>query len=402
MRPPAPLAGKSILLGVTGGIAAYKAADLASMLMQLGASVHTLMTPAATGFVTEETFSALTQNRVYSDVLEPWVGEFTGHVSLGQTADAFVIAPATANTIAKLAHGLADDMVTATALVCTAPLIIAPAMEHSMYHHPATQANLATLAERGAIIVGPDSGRLASGEYGDGRLVAMTAVAGAVRNAIGRQLGSLKGQRVLVTAGGTHEAMDPVRYVGNRSSGRMGYALAQAVIDRGGEVTLISGPSNLVPPVGATFVQIESAQQMHDAVHAHLAGADAIVMTAAVADYRPADVHSEKIKKSDSNIDLTLRLERNTDIIASLRNESLVRVGFAAETNDHIANATAKLRNKNLDMVVVNDAVDTIGSLSSQATLVTRDHEPESLPRMVKERLAIVIVDRLAALLNAK
>lgn len=402
MRPPVPLDGKSILLGVTGGIAAYKAADLASMLMQLGASVHTLMTPAATGFITPETFSALTQNRAYSDVLEPWVGDFTGHVSLGQTADAFVIAPATANTLAKLAMGLADDMVTATALVCSAPLIIAPAMEHSMFHHPATQANLRTLADRGAIIVGPDSGRLASGDYGDGRLTAMTAVAGAVRSAIGHRLGSFRGKTIIVTAGGTHEAMDPVRYVGNRSSGRMGYAIAQAVIDRGGNATLITGPSNLTPPVGARVVQIESALQMHDAVHAHLPGSDAIVMTAAVADFRPAEVRLEKIKKTDSNLDLSLPLERNTDIIASLRDESLVRVGFAAETNDHIANATSKLHKKNLDMVVVNDAVDTIGSLSSQATLVTRDREPEALPRMVKERLAIVIVDRVAALLNAK
>ena len=402
MRPPEPLAGKSVLLGVTGGIAAYKAADLASMLMQLGASVHTLMTTAATGFVAPETFSALTQNRVYSDVLEPWVGDFSGHVSLGQTADAFVIAPATANTIAKLAIGLADDMVTATALVCTAPLIIAPAMEHSMFHHPATQSNLRTLADRGAIIVGPDSGRLASGEYGDGRLVPMSAIAGAVRNAIGLQHGAFKGKRVIVTAGGTHEAMDPVRYVGNRSSGRMGYAIAQAVIDRGGEVTLISGPSNLTPPVGANVVQIESAQQMHDAVHANLPGANAIVMTAAVADYRPANVQAEKIKKTDSNLDLSLQLERNIDIIASLRDEHLIRVGFAAETNDHVANATAKLIKKNLDMVIVNDAVDTIGSLSSQATLVTRDNAPESLPRMLKERLAVVIVDRLSALLMSE
>jgi phosphopantothenoylcysteine decarboxylase/phosphopantothenate--cysteine ligase len=399
LRPPAPLEGRRLLLGVTGGIAAYKAADLASMLAQLGASITVLMTKAATGFITPETFSALTQNPVYDDVLQPWVGDFTGHISLGLTADAFIIAPATANTIAKLAFGMSDDMVSATALVCTAPLIVAPAMEHNMFHHPATQANLQTLRDRGAIIVGPDSGRLASGEWGDGRLAPMALVAGAARRAIAKATGSLGGKHILVTAGGTHEAMDPVRFIGNRSSGRMGYGIAQAVIDAGGDVTLITGPSMLVPPVGAGVIPVESAQQMHDAVHASLEHADAIVMTAAVADYRPKHVRSEKIKKTDSNLDLSLELERNADIIASVSDKPLLRVGFAAETSNHLENAQKKLLSKKLDMVIVNDAVDTIGATTSQATLVTDGTEPVVLPRMIKERLAIEVVDRIAQLL---
>ncbi|MDQ2683246.1 MAG: bifunctional phosphopantothenoylcysteine decarboxylase/phosphopantothenate--cysteine ligase CoaBC [Chloroflexota bacterium] len=402
VRPPVPLEGKRVLLGVTGGIAAYKAADLASMLVQTGASVTTLMTPAATRFVSAETFSALTQNRVYADVLEQWVGDFTGHISLGQNADAFVIAPATANTIAKLALGLSDDMISATALVTRAPMVIAPAMEHGMYHHPATQANLELLRNRGAIIVGPDRGRLASGEWGDGRLAPMVLVAGAVRQAIAQTGGKLTGRHVVVTAGGTHEAIDPVRFIGNRSSGRMGYAVAQSLIDYGAHVTLISGPSTLVPPVGPELIHVESAQEMHDQVHAAIAGADAIVMTAAVADYRPAQVSEQKIKKSAGQPLMQLQLEQNTDIIASLRDAPVVRVGFAAVTNDHLINAQAKLVSKNLDIVVVNDAVETIGSTTSQATIVTKDQEPVALPRMLKERLAIEIVDRLATLLDRR
>jgi len=395
MRPPIPLEGKRVLLGVTGGIAAYKSAELASSLVQIGASVTVLMTTAATAFISPATFSALTQNPVHTNVLEPWVGEFTGHISLGQEADAFVIAPATANTIAKLAYGLSDDMISATALVHSGPLIIAPAMEHNMFHHPATQQNVETLIERGAIIVGPESGRLASGEWGDGRLAAIPLIAGAARKAIAQRGGRFTGKRVIVTAGGTHEAMDPVRFIGNRSSGRMGYAVAQAVIDAGGDVTLVTGPSLLIPPVGADVIQVESAEDMFQAVHVNLSGADAIVMTAAVADYRPAVVQTEKIKKTDANEDLSMQLERNRDIIASLKNEPLLRVGFAAETSNHLANAHAKLQSKNLDLVVVNDAVATIGATTSQATIVDRTGRTDVLPLMSKERLAITLVERI-------
>src|SRR5688500_18047255 len=250
LRPYQPLTGKRVLLGVTGGIAAYKSADLASTLAQLGAEVHVLMTASAQSFVGPSTFAALTLNPVHTDVLELWQGDFTGHISLGQSADAFIIAPATANSIARLAVGLADDPIGAVALTCTAPLIIAPAMEHGMFHHPATQANLTTLRERGAIIAGPDKGRLASGEYGDGLLIPVVYLVAIVRAAIGRK-GALSGRSVVVTAGSTYEPIDPVRFMGNRSSGRMGYSVAQAAMDAGAAVTLISGPARLVPPESA-------------------------------------------------------------------------------------------------------------------------------------------------------
>jgi phosphopantothenoylcysteine decarboxylase / phosphopantothenate---cysteine ligase len=356
------------------------------------------MTRAATAFVGVTTFAALTQNPVHDTVIENWEGDYTGHISLGQSADALVIAPATANTIAKLALGIAEDMIGTVALATTAPLVIAPAMEHEMFHHPATQGHLETLRKRGAIVVGPDQGRLASGEYGEGRLATAVAMTGAVRQAIGKN-GPLAGKRVVITAGGTFESLDPVRYIGNRSSGRMGYALAQSVIDAGGEVSLITGPSSLPTPYGACVHKVESAEQMNDAVHQHIAGADAILMTAAVADYRPSHQSVTKIKKREGEGSLTVELDRNPDIIGGLKDESLVRIGFAAETNDHITYGTEKLTKKNLDMVIVNDAVDTIGSANSAATIISRNGEPLVLPKMIKERLASVIIARLPQML---
>jgi phosphopantothenoylcysteine decarboxylase/phosphopantothenate--cysteine ligase len=398
LMPFQPLTGKRVVLGVSGGIAAYKAADLASNLVQLGADVHVLMTASAVEFVGKTTFAALTQNPVHDTVIEQWQGEYTGHIWLGQTADALVVAPATANTIAKLSLGLADDMIGTTALTTRAPIVIAPAMEHEMYHHPATQGHVAALKERGAIFVGPDEGRLASGEYGQGRLTTAAQITGAVRQAIGLT-GALSGRTVIVTAGGTHEAIDPVRFVGNRSSGRMGYAVAQSVIDAGGHVSLISGPSHLPVPYGACLARVESARDMDAAVQAHVASADAIVMTAAVADFRPAQASTEKIKKQDGQFGMSLELDRNPDIIGALRDSPLVRIGFAAETSNHVDHGLEKLRKKHLDMVVVNDAVETIGAAESQATIITRDREPEALPKMIKERLAAMIVERMTALI---
>jgi phosphopantothenoylcysteine decarboxylase / phosphopantothenate---cysteine ligase len=398
LMPYQPLEGKTVVLGVTGGIAAYKAADLASNLVQLGADVHVLMTRSATAFVGATTFAALTQNPVHDSVIENWESGYTGHISLGQSAHALVIAPATANTIAKLALGLADDMIGTTALTTLAPIVIAPAMEHEMFHHAATQGHIETLRKRGAIFVGPDQGRLASGEYGEGRLTSAANITGAVRQAIGAN-GLLAGKTIVVTAGGTFESLDPVRYIGNRSSGRMGYALAQSVIDAGGRCVLITGPSLLPTPYGACVHKVESAVQMNIAVHEQVPSADAIIMTAAVADYRPSHQSITKIKKRDGEGGLTVELDRNPDIIGSLRDASLVRIGFAAETNDHIIYGSDKLNKKNLDMVVVNDAVDTIGSANSAATIISRSEEPLVLPKMVKERLASVIVARLPQML---
>ena len=399
LLPFQPLINKTVLLGVTGGVAAYKAADLASNLVQLGADVHVLMTRAATEFIGPTTFAALTQNPVHDTVIEDWHGGYTGHISLGQSADALVVAPATANTIAKLALGLADDMIGACALTTRAPLVIAPAMEHEMYHHPATQGHVQTLRDRGAIFVGPDEGRLASGEYGEGRLTTAANITGAVRQAIGLG-GPLDGATIIVTASGTFEPLDPVRYIGNRSSGRMGYAVAQAAIDAGANVVLITGPSALPVPYGACVVRVESAEQMNAAVQNHVPNADAIIMTAAVADFKPAHKSAEKIKKQEGQTGLTVELDRNPDIIGSLASAPLLRIGFAAETSDHIQHGTEKLARKNLDIVVVNDAVDTIGSANSAATIVSRTSGPESLPRMIKERLAATLIERLKSLLD--
>ena len=398
LRPFQPLFGKTVMLGVSGGIAAYKAADLASNLVQLGADVHVLMTSSATSFVAPGTFAALTQNEVHDNVLERWHQGFAGHITLAQTADAFIVAPATANTIAHLALGLAPDILGTTALATSAPLVMAPAMEHAMLHHPATQANIETLRQRGVLFVGPDQGRLASGEYGDGRLAPVNDLTGAVRKVIGQQ-GALQHRRVVVTAGGTHESLDPVRFIGNGSSGRMGYGISQALIDAGAHVTLISGPSALPMPFGVCAIPVITAAEMNDAVQSEIKTADAIVMTAAVADFRPAHRSENKIKKVVGQHAMTLELTRNPDIIAGVADKSLIKIGFAAETNDHVANGQSKLESKSLHMVVVNDAVETIGSRTSRATVIQRGTDPIALPEMTKERLAAEIVRRLGTLL---
>ncbi|HEY8448257.1 MAG TPA: bifunctional phosphopantothenoylcysteine decarboxylase/phosphopantothenate--cysteine ligase CoaBC [Thermomicrobiales bacterium] len=388
-----------ILLGVTGGIAAYKAADLASKLVQAGARVDVIATRSALRLVGPATFEALTKRPVHVDVFESWTEDYFGHISLGHEADAFVVAPATAHTIARLALGLADDMLTTVALSTTAPLVIAPAMEHSMFHHPAMQGHLATLRQRGATIVGPDRGRLASGAEGDGRLAPVETIVGALRQVLG-QRGPLVGCHVVVTAGGTHEPLDPVRFIGNASSGLMGYALAQAAIDAGARVTLISGPTHLTPPYGADLVAVQSALDMERAVHDAVERADALIMAAAVADFRPRDHQPAKIKKGQGQEPLALELVRNPDILASVNRPGLVKIGFAAETENLIEHARAKLQAKGLAMIVANDAAATIGSRTSAAVLISADGTAEPLPLMPKEELAEIIIGRLAQLLR--
>jgi phosphopantothenoylcysteine decarboxylase/phosphopantothenate--cysteine ligase len=396
-----PLRGARILLAVTGGIAAYKSADLASKLVQSGARVDVLLSETARRFVGEVTFQALTKRPVHGDVFEAWTETSFGHITLGHDADAIVVSPATANTIAKLAYGLADDMLGAVALSTTAPLIVVPAMEHLMYHHPATQANLATLRERGAVQVGPERGRLASGEEGDGRLPATETILGAIRQTLGKA-GRLAGRRVVVTAGGTQEPLDPVRFIGNRSSGLMGYALAQAAIDEGAAVDLVSGPTHLTPPYGAATVRVSTAEEMFAAVRDLAAKADALVMAAAVADYRPAHPTTAKIKKREGGRGLTIELARNPDIVASIDRPGLVKIGFAAETEDLIENARLKLAAKGLDLIVANDAAATIGSKSSTAILLAPDGSAETLPTLPKEDVATIIVARLIAILGER
>ena len=400
------LKGKNIVLGVTGGIAAYKAVELASRLTQAGAIVDVIMTEAATRFVAPLTFQTITRRPVVTDMFALLQKTEIAHVSLAERADVVVIAPATANTIAKLAHGLADSMLTATVLATAAPLIIAPAMDAGMYENPATQANLALLRERGAVIVGPAYGRLASGKVGKGRLAAVREIMGTIRMVLGRE-GELAGRRVLVTAGGTREYIDFVRFIGNPSSGKMGYALAEAARDRGAEVTLISAPTALPKPVGVELVAVETAQEMRDAVLDALPETDLLLMAAAVADYRPAHRMGRKIKKGEAE-ELTLRLVRNPDILAEVAArrgpKPAVVVGFAAETEDLVANAKAKLVEKHLDLIVANDvtAPDSgFGADTNRVTLLDRRGRIEALPLLPKTEVAERVLDWAVELLGA-
>ena len=392
------LASARIVLGVSGGIAAYKAADLASRLVQAGARVDVVMTRGALEFVRPLTFQAITKRPVHADVFEAWTETSCGHLTLAREADLLIVAPASANTIARLALGFADDMLGAVALSATAPLLLAPAMEHGMYHHPATQAHLAALRSRGATVVGPESGRLASGYRGDGRLAAVDTIVGAVRAVLGRD-GPLAGKRLVVTAGGTREPLDPVRFLGNRSSGLMGYVLAQAVIDRGGAVTLVTGATHLSAPYGAEVVRVETAEEMLAAVHRAIPDADALVAVAAVADFRPVAPREHKIKKQAGQETMTIELARTPDILASVDQPGLVKVGFAAETEDLVENARAKLEAKKLAMVIANDAAATIGNPDSRAVIIRRGAPPEQMPSMSKSELAEAIIDRLLPLL---
>ncbi|MCC6793325.1 MAG: bifunctional phosphopantothenoylcysteine decarboxylase/phosphopantothenate--cysteine ligase CoaBC [Thermomicrobiales bacterium] len=393
------LSGSRIVLGVTGGIAAYKAADLASKLVQAGATVDVVMTEAATRLVGETTFQALTKRPVHTGVFEAWSDDWFGHISLGHAADAIVVAPATANSIAKLAHGLGDDMLGAVALSTTAPLLIAPAMEHDMFRHPATLANLTTLRARGATVVGPESGRLASGEMGEGRMSSPETIVGALRRLLGRT-GPLAGKRMVVTAGGTREPLDPIRYLGNRSSGRMGHALAQAAIDAGADVELITTATSMPIPVGAELTRVETAQEMFDAVQRSVVHADILAMSAAVADFRPAEAKRTKIKKQPGAEGLPLDLVRNPDIIASVSKPGLVKVGFAAETDGLIEYAQGKLVSKGLDMIVANDAESTIGQAESTAVLLFAPGDPIELPRMPKADVAARIVAEIVRIVE--
>ena len=391
----------NVVLGVTGGIAAYKAADLASKLVQAGAKVHVVMTEAATRFVQPLTFEALTRNPVYTSVFDGWAGESAGHVTLARDADVVLVAPATANTIGKMAQGAVDDMLSAVVLATQAPIIVAPAMEHHMWHHPATRQNIATLIERGVEIVHPETGHLASGATGDGRLASLERLLGTVRKRLGEG-GPLTGVSIVVTAGGTREAIDPVRYLGNRSSGQMGIALARAAVDAGADVVLVAGPTVEHVPAGLDVRRVESARDMQAAVGRAVEDADVLIMAAAVADFRPRDQFDQKIKKQEGTDELTLNLVKNPDIIAAVDISSVVKIGFAAETNDLLTHATAKLASKGLAMIVANDAVATIGSDRVQATLLFADgREGVTLDDMSKDDAATHIIAEIPALLPA-
>lgn len=398
------LQGKSVVLCVTGGIAAYKAADLTSRLKKKGAEVFVIMTQSATEFITPLTLEVLSGNRVIVDMFErdfPWEVE---HISLAKRADVFVIVPATANIIGKAAHGIADDMVSTTLLATKAPLVIAPAMNTGMYENPVVQRNLEILRTRGARIVEPASGRLACGDTGRGKLADPAGIVRVIEHAAAVQ--DLAGRSVLVTAGPTREAMDPVRFLSNHSTGKMGYAIAESALARGAQVTLITGPVALEPPEGAAVVPVTSACEMRDAVLERLAQTDWIVKAAAVGDYRPAQTAKEKMKKKDG--ELSVELVRNPDILAEIgkrkRSGQLV-CGFSMETRDLLENSRAKLEKKNCDMMVANN-LKTEGAGfahdTNVATLLFRDGSSEPLTLMQKDVLADIILDRLLAISKKK
>jgi phosphopantothenoylcysteine decarboxylase/phosphopantothenate--cysteine ligase len=400
-----PLQQKNILLGVTGSIACYKAADLASKLTQAGAQVDVLLTQAAQQFVTPLTFQSVTGRRAYTDV-DLWGSEaHVLHIGLGKTADLLLIAPASANTLAKLANGIADNLLAVTALAATCPILVAPAMDGGMYTHPATQANLAVLRQRGVIVVGPVEGHLASGMSGVGRMVEPVELLGHARRVLGRS-GSLAGRRLVVTAGGTQEPIDPVRAISNRSSGKQGFALAQAAIDLGAKVTLIAGVTSLDTPVGALRVDVRTAKEMQEAVLAALPQADGLIMAAAVADFRPAAPEVHKIKKEGGVPQI--RLEPTPDILAAVARYKIetgwqgCTVGFAAESRQLLENARQKLQAKKLDLIAANDisasdagfAVDT-----NRIVLLYPEGRVEELPLMNKAEVAAVLLERLAAII---
>ena len=395
------LEGRSILLGVTGGIAAFKAVTIASLFVQAGADVDIVMTEAAQRFIQPLSFSAITHAPVHTDLFAPWRDNFTGHVGLAQKANVLVVAPATAAVIARLALGLADDLLGLITLSTAAPVIVAPAMEERMLHHPATTAHLATLTERGVRIVNPELGRLASGAIGEGRMASAEVIVATARDVL-RRTTRLTGKKIVVTAGGTREPLDPVRFIGNRSSGAMGYALAAAALAAGADVTLISGQSSLSPPSGAALIRVNTAAEMHHAVDNATLDANALIMAAAVADFRPKTHSPQKIKKTADQPDLDLRLVRTTDILASVNRPNLLKIGFAAETHNLIENARQKLAAKGLEMIIANEANATIGAATSTATILTADGQVTSLPMMSKEALAGKIVEMIADVFDRK
>jgi len=398
------LAGKFVVLGVTGSIAAYKSIELARRLTQAGATVQVVMSHSATEFVRPITFQALTYRPVEVEMFRIQDERAAGHVAMGREADVVVVAPATAHVLARLANGLADDLIATTVLATSAPIVVAPAMETHMWQNAATQENVARLRARGVRVVDPDSGPLASGDVGPGRLASLEKIEAAIADAVARDA-TLAGRRIVVTAGPTVEAIDPVRFVSNRSSGKMGYAIAEAARDAGADVTLVHGPTTLRVPQSVRAIGVETAEDMKDAVLALLPETDAVVMAAAVADYRPREISERKIKKRDAGSELVIRMTENPDllkaIIAARRSKTLV-IGFKAETGDATAEAERMLREKKLDLVVANDISDpssVFGSDTDRVTFVSADgvERLETLPKTeVARRLVAKLAERLA------
>jgi phosphopantothenoylcysteine decarboxylase/phosphopantothenate--cysteine ligase len=404
------LAGRHIILGVTGGIAAYKSAFLVRELVRAGAEVQVAMTEAATRFITPLTMGTLSRRDVMRDILPSGpdrpAGAWTHHVELGQWADCMVIAPATANTIAKIVAGMADNAVTTLVLALRCPLVVAPAMDVDMWNHPFTQRNIETLRSLGVHIIDPESGELASGLSGPGRL----PEPGVMLTEIERVLESgstqdLRGKHVLVTAGPTHEAIDPVRFLGNRSSGKMGFALAGAAARRGAKVTLVAGPVAQPTPTGVARIDVTSAMEMCAALEKVFPAVHVLIMAAAVGDFAPADPSPMKLKREAMPAEPVLHLRRNPDILRMLgeKKERQVLIGFALETENGIPNALRKLKEKHLDMIVLNNPLGegaAFGADTNVVTLITSDGKAEELPKMIKADVARVILDRAVLMIR--
>ncbi len=402
------LTGKRILLGVTGSIACYKAVDLASKLTQAGAEVDVILTEGAQQFVTPLTFRSVTGRPSFSDMWS--LGEHVQHVGLGETADLFVIAPATAHTLAKLAHGLADNLLTVTALAARCPLLVAPAMDGGMYEHPATQANIAALRERGVQFAGPAEGRMASGLTGLGRMVEPVDLLGFIRQVLAKS-GPLAGRKVVVSTGPTREPLDPVRFISNRSTGKQGLAVAQAALDAGAEVTVIHGPIFEPVPFGATAVSVQTTEEMGEAVLEAAKAADALFMVAAVADFRPNVKSDQKIKKTDEQWGLAIGLEVTLDILTAVKTQRdksgypRVVLGFAAETHNAFEYGRDKLLRKGLNFIAVNDVMDAgVGFEvdTNKVLLLSSAGVVEEIPLQSKTAVAERLVHHVAKTLNGR
>ncbi len=396
--------GKNVVLGVSGGIAVYKALDVVSKLRKLGVNVYVIMTKSATEFVTPLSFQSLSQNYVVSDMFEDPKTWDVEHISLAKRADVFLMAPATANVIGKMANGIADDMLTTTVMATKAPVLIAPAMNTNMYENPIIQNNISTLKKFGYKFIEPESGRLACGDLGKGKLASPETIVDEVVKLLSVKE-DLKDKNIIVTAGPTLESIDPMRYITNRSTGKMGYSIAKMAVERGANVTLITGPTNVEPPKSLTkLIKVESAQDMYDAVLNNLDDNDVVIKSAAVADYKPKSYSDKKIKKSDD--DLVIELNRNKDIakeIGKIKKDKIL-VGFAAETNDLAQNASSKVKNKNLDFIVANDLTAEgagFGVDTNIVKIIDKNGEVTEYTKIKKESVANVILDKIRTLLES-
>jgi phosphopantothenoylcysteine decarboxylase / phosphopantothenate---cysteine ligase len=395
------LSETNIVLGVTGSISAYKSLTLASRLTQLGANVNVILTEGGSEFITPLSYRTITQNPVVTNSFDVNSAYSVNHVYLAKKTDVVIVYPATANSIAKLAVGICDNPLATTILSTAAPIIIAPAMETNMFENSITQSNIENLKTRGFHFIGPDAGHLASGALGLGRLTEPEEMLGHIQFILGKTRGDFSGKKIVITAGGTQEPVDPVRILTNLSSGKMGYSLATAARDRGATVTLISAPVSLSAPIGTTIHEVKTAEDMLKSVHENIKEADAIIMAAAVADFKPTNSVGKKIKKSDDNF--TMRLSPTSDILKSISDTKIIKVGFAAETDNLIENAKSKITSKKLAMIIANDVTIPgagFGSDENQISIIDQDLNVESLPLNSKYEISHTILDRLLPLLQ--